>query len=72
MINKIIAVTQRITIDDSSGEIRDSLDQGWLGFLIKCGYIPILLPNNVQLVEKIFSQIAINKILLSGGGDIKS
>ncbi len=69
---KIIAVTQReVKIDDHS-EVRDSLDRGWFGFFEKCRITPILLPNEITLVKKIFDQIKIDGILLTGGGDIKS
>lgn len=72
MTPKLIAVTQREIKDKSSGETRDSLDRRWFGFFKKCGFIPLLLPNELALVKQIFAQIKIDGILLTGGGDIKS
>lgn len=69
--NKIsfVAITQR-EINDNK-EIRDSLDRRWFKFFDECGIIPILLPNNLSLVKKIFINLKIEGALLTGGGDIK-
>lgn len=70
---KIIAVTQRETIVEKPAlESRDSLDRKWFSFFSEAGIIPLILPNELMLVKKIFSEFEIDGILLTGGGDIKS
>lgn len=69
---KIIAVTQREAKIEKYDESRDSLDRAWLGFFKECNITPLLLPNEISLVKKIFSEIKIEGILLTGGGDLRS
>lgn len=72
MREKFIAVTQREVFLNDHGETRDSLDRRWYGFFKKCDLIPILLPNDLKIAKQILQEFNITKLLLTGGGDIKS
>ena len=45
-----VAVSQRIDFYFKRNEIRDALDQRIIQFLLKAGYLPVPVPNN--LLEK--------------------
>lgn len=64
---KLIAVTQRVDKIESYKEIRDSLDERWIEFLLKCNLIPIIIPNNLEAASKILEKVSIHGILLTGG-----
>lgn len=64
---KFIAVTQRVDKIESYKEIRDSLDERWTEFLLKCNLIPIIIPNNLEAASKILETVSIHGILLTGG-----
>lgn len=64
---KLIAVTQRVDKIESYKEIRDSLDERWTEFLLKCNLIPIIIPNNLEAASKILETVRIHGILLTGG-----
>lgn len=66
-----IAVTQRIIENDSYIEIRESLDIRYSKLIFSCGYIPLILPYEVDF-EKYFSIFDIDGILLTGGNDLNS
>lgn len=70
MTRRIIAVSQRVVIDDKTGERRDALDQNWSAFLEKCGCIPLLIPNRPEVAKQILKRISIDGILLTGGNDL--
>ena len=65
-----IAVTQRVINVLEINEKRDSLDQRWATFLMTLGFLPILLPNNIEEVDRYLDELEINGVLLTGGGDI--
>ena len=54
---KTVAVTQRVVVDPPHGTRRDCLDQVWLKFLLKCGLVPIPIPNSVEAALKISEQV---------------
>ena len=67
---KNIFITQReITM---SGEKRDFLDKRWVYFIKKCGMLPILIPNNTDILDNYISDLSCDGIILSGGGNIYS
>jgi len=67
---KIVAITQRIDINESFKETRDSIDQRWTDFLLSIDILPIFVPNNLEYVEKIINRIRIDGVIFSGGGDL--
>lgn len=54
------------------GERRDALDQNWGEFLMLTGGLPIILPNNIKLVQYILNEIEFDGIVLSGGNTLYS
>jgi gamma-glutamyl-gamma-aminobutyrate hydrolase PuuD len=69
--SKRILVTQRMQFDETYNEIRDSLDHSWYGFFEHLNMIPILIPNDINIVKKIILQddVTYDGLLLTGGGD---
>lgn len=55
--------------DARHGEKHDSLDQRWASLLLSAQILPILLPNNIQLVESYLQQPLAQGVLFSGGGE---
>lgn len=66
----LLAITQRVTIDSHTQEKRDALDQRWAIYLQKCGFIPLILPNNKASALSLIQQVSVQGILLSGGNDL--
>ena len=60
-----IGLTQRIEIDNKTGESRDSLDQRWSVFLNFLGYNPIPIPNNIILGRDYFSKLSLKGVILT-------
>lgn len=54
---------------DAYVEHRDGLAQDWANFLEKLGYIPIFIPNTLLKVDKFLSNLSLDMIILTGGGD---
>jgi putative glutamine amidotransferase len=67
-----IAVSQRVVIDEKTGERRDALDQRWAMFLREAGYLPVPIPNCANLVRPLLDKIGVTGILLTGGNDLAS
>lgn len=67
---KRIAVTQRVSFIEQYKEVRDCLDQMWYKFMISCDFLPVILPNEVEITKKIFKNNNIDGILLTGGNDL--
>ena len=67
---KTVVFTQRVEVIESYGERRDCADQRIADFLLRCGYIPVPLPNNVQAAQKILETIQPCGIALTGGNSL--
>lgn len=68
---KKIAVTQRLMVNESYYELRETLDINWGSFFQKLDFLPIILPINYDF-EEYFNNIDIDGILLTGGNDLNS
>jgi len=66
---KKIVVTQRLLENESYHEVREALDINYCSLLQECGYLPIVLPYEVDF-KKYFNDIGIDGVLLSGGNDL--
>lgn len=64
---KLIAVTQRVDIYKNIQERRDAVSQEWTMLADACGFIPVFLPNNLQMSKIILENMDISGILLTGG-----
>ena len=67
---KRIALTQRVELKPSYSERRDVLDQRWIEFLLSIKLWPILVPNNLHYVRKLFGDGGIDGVLLTGGNSL--
>ena len=65
-----IIYTQRVENVDSYQERRDCADQRIADFIYTCGYIPIPLPNRVDMLEDIIREVHPRGIVLTGGNSL--
>ena len=65
---KTVGVTQRVAVDPPHATRRDCLDQVWAKFLLRCGLIPIPIPNSVDAALTICERVG--GIVLTGGNDL--
>ena len=65
---RTIAVTQRVTVDPPHATRRDCLDQVWIKFLLRCGFLPIPIPNSVDAALELCETVS--GIVLTGGNDL--
>ena len=68
---KKIAITQRLIENESYYEIREALDINFSKFIKACGFLPIILPYNVDFKEY-FKEFNIEGIVLTGGNDLNN
>lgn len=68
---KRIALTQRLIENDSYYEVRECLDINWFRFFEKLDFIPIPISSETS-IENIFSVMALDGIILTGGNDLYS
>jgi gamma-glutamyl-gamma-aminobutyrate hydrolase PuuD len=66
---KLVGISQRVDFNSVHQETRDCLDQRWWNFLKQCDLIPIVLPNNLGLVNLILENIVIEGRILTGGNE---
>ncbi len=66
---KQILVTGRLTCDDQTGEVRDTLDSKWTPFLQQAGLLPILVPHTADL-DTFLAHLSYDGLLLTGGNDL--
>ncbi len=69
---KKIIISQRVEVIENINERRDTLSQEWSAFALECGFLPIILPNNVKLASKMVDSVSPDGIILSGGNDLVS
>ena len=66
---KKIAITQRLTENDSYYEIRECLDINWGKLLKALDFCPVIIPYEYDF-ETVFENIKPDGIILSGGNDL--
>ena len=66
---KKIAITQRLIKHESYNEIREALDVNYCKLVRACGFLPIVLPYEIDFKEY-FSNIQIDGVLFTGGNDL--
>lgn len=67
---KKIFITQRVQVIKDYNERRDCLDQNWNEFLLESGFLPIVISNNLKVVENLIQYVKPDGILLTGGNDL--
>jgi N5-(cytidine 5'-diphosphoramidyl)-L-glutamine hydrolase len=78
----VVGVTQRVDYIDTHQEWRDALDQRLIDWVVKAGFVPVPIPNNLFNVnlsknnQTVFDSwlhtVNMSGLLLSGGNDIGS
>ena len=68
---KIIGITQRVFNHHEYKETREALDINWSRYIYELGFIPLILPININPNEY-FKHFKIDGLLLSGGNDTYS
>ena len=68
---KIIGITQRVFNHREHKETREALDINWSKFIYDLGFIPLIIPININPNEY-FKCFKIDGFLLSGGNDTYS
>ena len=68
---KKIAVTQRLIKNESYYEIREALDINFSKLIKACGFLPIILPYNIDFKEY-FREFNIEGVILTGGNDLNN
>ena len=63
----IVLFTQRVELVESYNERRDCADQCIAEFIRVTGFLPIPVPNNVDIVEKYVNELKPAGIILTGG-----
>ena len=67
---KKILVSQRVDYSNKNDEKRNSLDQRWTKFLLKCNLYPIFLSNNKRYLKILIKNEKFNGILITGGNNL--
>ena len=66
---KKIAITQRLISHDTYDEIREALDINWGKFVMELGFLPSVLPYEVDF-KFFFKKLDIKGVILTGGNDL--
>ena len=67
---KIILVSQRVSEETKYVERRDCIDQRWNEVFGLAGFIPVLMPNNKDLLKSLLEKISPDGLLLTGGNSM--
>lgn len=67
---EIVLYTQRVEIVRSYGERRDCADQNIPRFIRACGYLPVSLPNILDIAAEMVMEMKPAGILLTGGNSL--
>ncbi|EGQ7834683.1 TPA: gamma-glutamyl-gamma-aminobutyrate hydrolase family protein [Vibrio vulnificus] len=67
---KPILISQRVMLVKSHSETRDSLDQRYVSYFLKMGFIPFIAPNNEKAVTEMMKVIDFHALVLTGGNDL--
>ena len=66
---KKLIISQRFEKIGDHNELRDNLDVRLSKFIFELNYLPILLPGNIEKMNKYLNVLSPEGIILSGGGD---
>lgn len=70
----VVGVTQRVEVNEQTGEVRDAIDQQLFVWLTDAGFLPVQVPNGLirraGALENWVREIKPKAIILSGGNDI--
>lgn len=66
----VVVYTQRVDVIEAYGERRDSADQRIGAFLYACGYLPLSLPNSIEIAQALIDEYEPKGIVLTGGNNL--
>lgn len=66
----LVAITQRVVIDPTTGERRDALDRRWHAFLAAAGLVALPVANDAATALAQVEAADPAGLVLSGGGDL--
>jgi N5-(cytidine 5'-diphosphoramidyl)-L-glutamine hydrolase len=69
---KKIGLSLRVEEHEYSNERRDAIDQSWYSFFRSCGFLPVLLPNDLELTKLLINDFRMDGVVLSGGNTLAS
>lgn len=69
-MTKFIAVTMRVEVLADRKECRDAIDQQWFHFIKQCGFVPLLLPNDLHAAFVLIDQIKPVGFIFTGGNSL--
>lgn len=69
---KIIFISQRVEVTGDTKERRDALSQEWGLLADACGFLPVPLPNNINIIKAMLKELPPSGIILTGGNDLAS
>jgi gamma-glutamyl-gamma-aminobutyrate hydrolase PuuD len=67
---KLVGLTQRVEAIQDKNERRDCLDQMWTRLLVQSEMLPIPLPNCIEDVAALVSDLDLAGVILTGGNDL--
>ena len=69
-LSKIIGLSQNINLNKYD-EYQNCLNINWFRFILKLGFVPLQIPQGSKgVTEKLFNQLKIDGIILTGGNDV--
>lgn len=69
-MSNIVLFTQRVEIVESYNERRDCADQRIAEFIQSCGYLPVPVPNQSKVAERMVEELNPAGIILTGGNSL--
>ena len=70
-MKKLVAISQRVDAHPVYEETRDALDQRIAAFVLACGGLPMLVPNQLgKSINDWLTRVQPTAVILSGGNDI--
>lgn len=68
---RLVCISQRVDINNNNDEVRDALDQRLNDLILRCGYLPVPVPNILgDSISDWLSIVKPSAIILSGGNDV--
>lgn len=65
----VILLSAKLIIDEH-GEISSYISQNWIDFCRRNDTLPVICPNDIDVVETLVRTVKSSAIILTGGGDI--
>lgn len=67
---KIVFYSQRVENIEKFNEKRDCIDRRVPEFIKACGYLPVAVPNNLEIAKQLFEELKPVGIFLTGGNSL--